>query len=196
MLDRLKYNFWLIVFIGNTLVFLYFLYLSFSFTSVYSFRWVFFMSVPFFTSGIHLLIKARSAAAEWLSIINFLLTATLAIYYNANPNLLEATWIFYTTPIFNQLFINAFDVIWSNKYRFRILGVSLTSLLYVFTMVSIFSHFQAFDSWILPLTGACAIGLTILILLPQKKQVTFEIKIDQTPSDEDENNPNPQSNQS
>lgn len=194
MLDKIKYNFWLFVFIGNTLVFLYFLYLSFTFTNVYSFRWVFFMSVPFFTSGIHLLIKARSAAAEWLSIINFILTATLAIYYNANPDVLEGTWIFYTTPIFNQLFINAFDVIWSNKYRFRIIGVTLTSILYICTLVSILSQFTFLNEWILPLTALNALGLSIILLIPKKPLVTFEINTDQTPSNEDENSQSPQSN--
>jgi peptidoglycan/LPS O-acetylase OafA/YrhL len=152
------------------------------------------MSVPFFTSGIHLLIKARSAAAEWLSIINFILTATMAIYYNANPNVLEETWIFYTTPIFNQLFINAFDVIWSNKYRFRTIGVGLTSLLYILTLASIFSHFEALDQWIVPMTALNAIGLAIIILIPKRPEVTFEINTDQSPSNEDENNQSPQSN--
>lgn len=118
----------------------------------------------------------------------------MAIYYNANPNVLEKTWIFYTTPIFNQLFINAFDVIWSNKYRFRTVGVALASLLYILTLASIFSHFEALDQWIIPMTALNAIGLAIIILIPKRPEVTFEINTDQSPSNEDENNQSPQSN--
>jgi len=64
MIERIKYNFWLLLFIANTLVFLFFLYQAFSFTRVFAYRWVFFLSTPFFTRGIHLLIKTRSTQTE------------------------------------------------------------------------------------------------------------------------------------
>jgi len=111
MLERINYNFWLLVFVLNTLFFLFFLYQAISFTSVYAYRWVFFLSPPFFTSGIHLLIKSRSTKAEWLSVINFVLTAFLIIYFNAVPDSLETRWTWFSIPIFNQLLSNVSDLV-------------------------------------------------------------------------------------
>ncbi len=163
MLERIKYNFWLLVFILNTLFFLFFLYQAISFTSVYAYRWVFFLSTPFFTSGIHLLIKSRSTKAEWLSVLNFILTAFLIIYFNAVPDALESTWIWFSIPIFNQLYINTFDVIWTNQYRFRVVGVSAISVLWVYTLGAIFSDYSPLFSWLIPLSAV--IGLIIIAVL-------------------------------
>ena len=165
MIERLKYNFWLIVFIANTLFFLFFLYQAFSFTSVYAFRWLFFLSGPFFTSGIHLLIKSRSTKAEWLSIVNFGLTALLILYFNALPDALETRWTWFCIPIFNQLFINTFDVIWSNNYRYKLPAVISIGILWLTTCISILTDFTWLYSWVVPFTFIVGIiVLTVVIL--------------------------------
>ena len=169
MLEKIKYNFWLLVFIVNTLFFLFFLYQAFSFTSVYAYRWLFFLSAPFFTSGIHLLIKSRSTNAEWLSVINFGLTAGMIVFFNAVPDALESRWHWFIIPIFNQLYINTFDVIWSNQYPYRMLGVLAVSILWTFTLISTLSAFTWFFAWILPLSIVVSIIILMLIYLNHRK---------------------------
>ena len=170
MLERIKYNFWLLVFVLNTLFFLFFLYQAISFTSVYAYRWVFFLLPPFFTSGIHLLIKSRSTKAEWLSVINFVLTAFLIIYFNAVPDSLESRWTWFSIPIFNQLYINSFDVIWTNQYRFRILGVSSISVLWVYTTLAILSNVNELVRWVIPLSIITGLILITVLILGYKEK--------------------------
>lgn len=170
MIERLKYNFWLVVFVLNTFFFLIFLVQAISFTSTYAYRWVFFLSTPFFTSGIHLLIKSRSSKAEWLSIFNFRLTALLIIYFNALPDALESRWEWLIVPIFNQLFINTFDVIWTNNYRFRLLGVISVSILWLTTTFSVLSSFTYFNGWIIPLAIIVTLCILMVFLLGNSKQ--------------------------
>lgn len=172
MLERIKYNFWLLVFVLNTLFFLFFLYQAISFTSVYAYRWLFFLSTPFFTSGIHLLIKSRSTKAEWLSVVNFVLTAFLIIYFNAVPDSLETRWTWFSIPIFNQLFINTFDVLWTNEYRFRVLGVSTVSVLWVFTTTSILSNINSLVQWVIPLTIITGLVLISVLILGYNRKKT------------------------
>lgn len=163
MLERIKYNFWLLVFIVNAIFFLFFLYQAISFTSLYAFRWLFFLSTPFFTSGIHLLIKSRTAKAEWLSVLNFILTAFLIVYFNALPDALENAWIWFSVPVFNQLYINTFDVIWSNQYRFKLVGVIAVSMLWVYSLVAILLDYSPLFLWFIPLS--IVIGIIILVVL-------------------------------
>jgi hypothetical protein len=170
MLERIKYNFWLLVFVLNTLFFLFFLYQAISFTSVYAYRWLFFLSTPFFTSGIHLLIKSRSTKAEWLSVINFLLTAFLIIYFNALPDALETRWTWFIIPVFNQLFINSFDVIWTNQYKLKVFGVSAVTLLWLTTCICVLSNFLWLTNVIIPLSIGVGIILLGVILIGAKAE--------------------------
>lgn len=170
MLERIKYNFWLLVFVVNTLFFLFFLYQAISFTSVYAYRWLFFLSTPFFTSGIHLLIKSRSTKAEWLSVINFLLTAFLIIYFNALPDALETRWTWFIIPVFNQLFINSFDVIWTNQYKLKVFGVSAVTLLWLTTCICVLSNFLWLTNVIIPLSIGVGIILLGVILIGAKAE--------------------------
>jgi hypothetical protein len=170
MLERIKYNFWLLVFVLNTLFFLFFLYQAISFTSVYAYRWLFFLSTPFFTSGIHLLIKSRSTKAEWLSVINFLLTAFLIIYFNALPDALETRWTWFIIPVFNQLFINSFDVIWTNQYKLKVFGVSAVTLLWLTTCICVLSNFLWLTHVIIPLSIGVGIILLGVILIGAKAE--------------------------
>ena len=165
MIERIKYNFWLLLFIANTLVFLFFLYQAFSFTSVFAYRWVFFLSTPFFTSGIHLLIKTRSPRAEWLSVINFLLIAMLIIYFNAIPTSVETYWALFTIPIFNQLAINAFDVIHSGSYLYKWWALILICLAWVLTIVSIAFNIQTLNLWATISTALAAVSCLVLVVL-------------------------------
>jgi hypothetical protein len=170
MIERIKYNFWLLVFVLNTLFFLFFLYQAISFTSVYAYRWLFFLSTPFFTSGIHLLIKSRSTKAEWLSVINFLLTAFLIIYFNALPDALETRWTWFIIPVFNQLFINSFDVIWTNQYKLKVVGVAAVSLLWLITCICVLSDFRWFSQIIIPLSISVSLILLGVILFGTKEE--------------------------
>ena len=170
MLERIKYNFWLLVFVLNTLFFLFFLYQAISFTSVYAYRWLFFLSTPFFTSGIHLLIKSRSTKAEWLSVINFLLTAFLIIYFNALPDALETRWTWFIIPVFNQLFINSFDVIWTNQYKLKVFGVSAVTLLWLTTCICVLSNFLWLTNVIIPLSIGVGFILLGVILIGAKAE--------------------------
>jgi hypothetical protein len=170
MLERIKYNFWLLVFVLNTLFFLFFLYQAISFTSVYAYRWLFFLSTPFFTSGIHLLIKSRSTKAEWLSVINFLLTAFLIIYFNALPDALETRWTWFIIPVFNQLFINSFDVIWTNQYKLKVFGVSAVTLLWLTTCICVLSNFLWLTNVIIPLSIGVGIVVLGVILIGAKAE--------------------------
>lgn len=170
MLERIKYNFWLLVFILNTLFFLFFLYQAISFTSVYAYRWLFFLSTPFFTSGIHLLIKSRSSKAEWLSVVNFALTAFLIVYFNAVPDSLETRWTWFSIPIFNQLYINTFDVLWTNQYRFRILGVCSVSVLWLYTILAVFLNANAIVQWVVPLSILTGLILITVLILGHKEK--------------------------
>ena len=170
MIERIKYNFWLLVFVLNTLFFLFFLYQAISFTSVYAYRWLFFLSTPFFTSGIHLLIKSRSTKAEWLSVINFLLTAFLIIYFNALPDALETRWTWFIIPVFNQLFINSFDVIWTNQYKLKVFGVSAVTLLWLTTCICVLSNFLWLTNVIIPLSIGVGIILLGVILIGAKAE--------------------------
>lgn len=159
MLEKIKYNFWLLVFIGITLFFLFFLYQAIAFTSVYAYRWVFFLAAPFFTSGIHLLIKSRSVKAEWLSIFNFSLAAGLIAYFHTSSDGLESRWPIMVIPIFNQLYINLFDVIWTNNYALKKMSVGLLSILWISTIICICTDFAYLSNWILPFS----VGTGILI---------------------------------
>jgi len=170
MIERIKYNFWLLVFVLNTLFFLFFLYQAISFTSVYAYRWLFFLSTPFFTSGIHLLIKSRSTKAEWLSVINFLLTAFLIIYFNALPDALETRWTWFIIPVFNQLFINSFDVIWTNQYKLKVFGVSAVTLLWLTTCICVLSNFLWLTNVIIPLSIGVGIVVLGVILIGAKAE--------------------------
>ena len=170
MIERIKYNFWLLVFVLNTLFFLFFLYQAISFTSVYAYRWLFFLSTPFFTSGIHLLIKSRSTKAEWLSVVNFLLTAFLIIYFNALPDALETRWTWFIIPVFNQLFINSFDVIWTNQYKLKVFGVSAVTLLWLTTCICVLSNFLWLTNVIIPLSIGVGIILLGVILIGAKAE--------------------------
>ena len=170
MLERIKYNFWLLVFVLNTLFFLFFLYQAISFTSVYAYRWLFFLSTPFFTSGIHLLIKSRSTKAEWLSVTNFLLTAFFIIYFNALPDALETRWTWFIIPVFNQLFINSFDVIWTNQYKLKVVGVVAVSALWLITCVCVLTDFHWFAQVIIPLSIGVALLLLGVILIGTKAE--------------------------
>jgi hypothetical protein len=160
MFEKIKYNFWLLVFIGITLFLLYFIYQSISFTSVYAYRWVFFLSTPFLISGIHLLIKSRSNRAEGFSILNFVLTAAMIVYFNTSTEGLESKWTYFAIPVFNQLVINLFDVIWTQQYRFRVISACFILGLWIFSLVSILTNFSWFSTVFLPL--AIATGLVVL----------------------------------
>ncbi len=168
MLEKIKYNFWLLLFVGNTLVFLIFLYQSISFTSVFAYRWVFFLSTPFFTSGIHLLIKSRSTRAEWISIINFALIGLMVIYFNAFPNNIKELWAFFSIPIVNQLAINSLDVLWSGRVRFRWSGMIAICLAWFLTTLSIVLNLQALIPWVTFFTGIT--GLWCLVLVSSKER--------------------------
>jgi hypothetical protein len=167
MIERIKYNFWLLLFIANTLVFLFFLYQAFSFTSVFAYRWVFFLSTPFFTSGIHLLIKTRSTQAEWLSVINFILIAMLIIYFNAIPTSVETYWPLFTIPIFNQLAINAFDVIHSGTYPYKWGALVLICVAWVLTVLAIAFNIQALKLWATICSLLAAVACIFLVVFDQ-----------------------------
>jgi len=172
MLSRIKYNFWLIVFITNTLFFLFFLYQALSFTSVYAFRWLFFLSTPFFTSGIHLLIKSRSTRAEWLSVINFGFTALLIIYFNTLPDALYQRWPWLSIPIFNQLFINTFDVIWTNNYLHKLIGVISIGILWSLTLICLLMNLSWGLNWIPAVSAVVGVIIIAIILLGSKSGKT------------------------
>ena len=165
MIERIKYNFWLLLFIGNLLVFLFFLYQAFSFTSVYAYRWVFFLSTPVFTSGIHLLIKSRSPRAEWLSVINFLLIAMLIVYFNAIPTAVKMHWALFSLPLFNQLAINSFDVLWNNSYRFKGFTLITICLSWMFTCGSVVLNAQSVLPWVMGITGITGLSSLGLVVL-------------------------------
>ena len=165
MIERIKYNFWLLLFIGNLLVFLFFLYQAFSFTSVYAYRWVFFLSTPVFTSGIHLLIKSRSPRAEWLSVINFLLIAMLIVYFNAIPTAVKMHWALFTLPVFNQLAINSFDVLWNGIYRYKWYALIAICLSWVLTCGSVVLNAQSLSPWVIGITGITGLGSLGLVVL-------------------------------
>jgi len=167
MIERIKYNFWLLLFIANMLAFLFFLYQAFSFTSVYAYRWVFFLSTPFFTSGIHLLIKTRSPRAEWLSVINFILIAMLIIYFNAIPSSVETYWSLFSIPIFNQLAINSFDVIQNGNYSYKWWAMILICVAWILTVVSITFHLQMLKIWATISTVMAALSCIILVVFHQ-----------------------------
>jgi len=169
MLDKLKYNFWLLLFIANTLFFLFFLYQALSFTSVYAYRWLFFLSTPFFTSGIHLLIKSRSIRAEWLSIVNFLLIAVMVIYFNAFPRNVKELWAFFSIPIFNQLAINSFDVLWSGKFKFRWSGMIAISIAWLLTTLSIAFNLQGMIPVVMVFTAITGVWCLILVSSKERK---------------------------
>lgn len=169
MLEKIKYNFWLLLFIGNTLVFLFFLYQAFSFTSVFAYRWVFFLSTPFFTSGIHLLIKSRSSRAEWLSIVNFGSIALMVIYFNAFPENVKEYWIWFSTPVFNQLAINSFDVLWCRNYRFKWSGLVAICLVWLLTTLSLALNLQGFIPWVMVLTALTGFWCLIIVFANERK---------------------------
>ncbi len=171
MLEKLKYNFWLLLFIGNTVVFLTFLSLAISFTSVFAYRWVFFLSTPFFTSAIHLLIKSRSTRAEWLSIINFALIGLMVIYFNAFPANIKELWPFFSIPIVNQLAINSFDVLWNSKFRFRWSGMMAICATWFLTTLSIALNLQVLIPWVTVLTGITGLWCIILASSKEKKSL-------------------------
>jgi hypothetical protein len=171
MLDKIKYNFWLLLFVGNTVVFLYFLYQAFSFTSLFAYRWVFFLSTPFFTSGIHLLIKFRSTRAEWLSIINFAFIGLMVLYFNAFPFFIKELWAFFSIPIVNQLAINSFDVLWSSKLRFRWSGMILICVAWFLTTLSIALNLQILIPWVMVVTGITGLWCLILVSSKEKKSL-------------------------
>lgn len=175
MLEKIKYNFWLLVFVAITLCFLFFLYQAISFTSVYAYRWLFFTSVPFLTSGIHLLIKSRSNTAEIISILNFGLIAALIAYFNADTERIYTIWSWFIIPVFNQVYINLFDVVWSNPYKFKKITVGLFTALWVLTLFCLITHFKWLSTWFVP--SLCFIGLFGLLTL------FFESKI---PADPDQ----------
>ena len=171
MIEKLKYNFWLLLFVGNTVVFLTFLSLAISFTSVFAYRWVFFLSTPFFTSGIHLLIKSRSTRAEWLSIINFALIGLMVIYFNAFPANIKELWPFFSIPIVNQLAINSFDVLWNSKFRYRWSGMMAICATWFLTTLSIALNLQVLIPWVTVLTGITGLWCIILASSKEKKSL-------------------------
>ncbi|MBM3424357.1 MAG: hypothetical protein FJY06_02560 [Bacteroidetes bacterium] len=171
MLERIKYNFWQLLFIGNTLAFLFFLYQAASFTSVFAYRWVFFLATPFFTSGIHLLIKSRSTRAEWLSIVNFGTIALMIVYFNAFPDSVKLYWTWFSIPIVNQLTINSFDVLWSGKYPFKWSALIAICIIWFMTILSIAFKVQALMPLIIVLVCITGFWCLFIVFLEDKKVV-------------------------
>lgn len=164
MLEKIKYNFWLLLFIGILVVFLYFLYLATSFSSVHAYRWLIFLTTPLFTSGIHLLIRSRSANAEWLSITNFLFIALLVAFFNTYPEYIKTYWTWLGIPVFNQLSINSFDVIWKNKYPFKWPSFIAICVLWLYSVTSIMWSFP-FPDWIILSLGSITIILCFISIV-------------------------------
>lgn len=102
--------------------------------------------------------------------INFALTALLIIYFNAVPDSLETRWTWFSIPIFNQLYINTFDVLWTNQYRFRILGVSSISVLWLYTILAILSNVSDLVRWVIPLSILTGLILITVLILGYKEK--------------------------
>lgn len=170
MFEKIKYNFWLLVFIAITLFLLFFIYQSISFTSVFAYRWVFFLSTPFLISGIHLLVKSRSNRAEAFSILNFILTAAMIVFFNATTEGLESKWTYFAIPIFNQLVINLFDVIWTLNYRFRVISGIAIMASWLFSLLTILTQFTLYPSVFLPLTVITGLIIFTTLVLGKKKE--------------------------
>ena len=135
MLKRFIKNVWLLLFIVTIFVFLFSIYQSITFSSIGAPQFVIYSIGPVFIIGssyLHL-----NYFVKILSLIQIFIYLLIAIYLVKVPDNLDYFGQFLILPVITNFYSSWCALIWHTNSKIRKLAISIVSVFYIFSLITV-----------------------------------------------------------